>query len=143
MTRSRPHIANLIALAAYWMVFAETLLLCAQRVSKWQQQSAGEAWAGAEMLELIARTALIEVMQDVREVQARQVTLTEDERRAFRQLTGMAAIFMALAFFARHLKAKLAGRSAGLNWAGEAQIALVTARLGNQLRSGPAYLDSS
>ena len=99
--------------------------------------------AGAEMLELIARTALIEVMQDVREVQARQDTLTEDERRAFRQLTGMAAILMALAFFARHLKAKLAGRSAGLNWAGEAPIALVTARLGNQLRSGPAYLDSS
>ena len=110
MTRSRPNIANLIALAAYWMVFAETLLLCARRVSKWQQQSASEAWGGAEMLELMARAALIDVMQDVREVQAREDTLTEDDRRAFRQLTGMAAILMALAFFASHLKAKLAGR---------------------------------
>ena len=143
MTRSRPHLANLIALAAYWMVFAETLLLCARRVSKCQQQSAGEAWAGAEMLELVARTALIEVMQDVREVQARQDSLTEDERCAFRQLTGMAAILMALAFFARHLKAKLAGRSAGLNWAGEAPSARPTARFKQRVCGSPAYLDSS
>ena len=59
MTRSRPHITNLIALAAYWVVFAETLLLCARRVSKWQQQSASEAWGGVEMLERVARAALI------------------------------------------------------------------------------------
>ena len=143
MTRSRPHIATLVALAAYWIVFAETLLLCARRVSKWQQQSAPEAWRGAEMVELIARAALIEVMQDVREVHARQDTLTEEERRAFRKLTGMAAILMALACFASHLKAKLAGRSTGLNWAGETPSMLAAASFGRSLGWAPAYLDSS
>ena len=143
MDTTRPHSHSVFALLAHWLIFARALIGCARRVSNMQRTRAPEAWACAHQLELCARAGLIEIMRDVRAIHAREDTLSDAEQAAFRRLTTIAGALIALAFFAQHLKAQLAGRgvSAVLMQAPNRPEAVL--RLSGIGRAAPGYLDSS
>ena len=143
MDTRRPQTLSVFSLVARWLAFASALLACARRASRMQRTGAPEAWASAHQLELCARTALIEIMRDVWEVQAREDTLRADEQAAFRRLTTLAGTLIALSFFAQHLQQKLAGRGAGFVVAKEGHAPEAAPRAIGIGRAAPGYLDSS
>ena len=143
MDTTRPHSHSVFTLLARWLVFARAMIGYARRVSNMQRTRAPEAWACAHQLELCARTGLIEIMRDVREIQESEDTLSDIEQAAFRRLTTITGALIALAFFAQHLKAQLAGRGVSTVFMQALKASEATLRRSGIGRAVPGYLDSS
>lgn len=104
---------RIIQLLAYWRAFAQLLVLYARCVARKQRTSAPGAWETACQLEIFARAALAELLDEARCLYAEHPPQTEEEAGAYEWLSVVAGMLMALAFFAQMQKARLAGRGTG------------------------------
>ena len=109
---------------------AKILIGFGARLSRQQRANTAQAYAMAEEVEIDARAALVEIQRDIRDVHENCAPLSDEEDAGLRQLSAIAAGFLALAFLAQNIRQDLAGRGPSgfavehmFAWLGQGELA--------------------
>ena len=98
------------SLLRHWQAMAKILIGFGARLSRHQRANTAQAYAMTEEVELAARAALVEIQRDIRDAHENGAPPSDEENAGLRQLSAIAAGFLALAFLAQNIRQDLAGR---------------------------------
>ena len=110
MRTNGEHKHSIKSLLRHWQAMAKILIGFGARLSRHQRANTAQAYAMAEEVELAARAALVDIQRDIRAAHEARSPLSEEEDAGLRQLSAIAAGFLALAFLAQKIRQDLAGR---------------------------------
>ena len=93
-----------------WQTLVGLLIGYAQTLVRLERVNDARAWQVAGELEISARSSLALCMQDIHALHAGDPPSTEEEQDAFERLHAIASGLLALSYFIREIKRRLAGR---------------------------------
>ena len=93
-----------------WSPTAALLLSYAQTLIRLERVNDARAWVVAEALEISTRSSLALCMKDIHALHDGDPPSTEEEQDAFERLHAIASGLLALSYYVRKIKRRLAGR---------------------------------